>query len=203
MFKSIFSILLVLVFLSVGICCYAKWQAHRARKDAEILISDIYTLQVMESTLADINRIAAHHGGFLVRHTPACKDDGKEEVCYFDFYYENSSLTRLRLASVVRFGVRVQVQQRRVGGIIMDLTCGVGTSAAGIYLNEGLPSFADRTLEITRSSNIPGIIWLLLTPNAPERGHAYSLSLKCIDHIGKCPDGGELLPAAFSGSAAH
>jgi hypothetical protein len=167
MFKSIFSILLVLVFLSVGICSDAKWQAHRARKDAEILISDIYRLQVMESTLDDINRIAAHHGGFLVRHTPACKDDGKEEVCYFDFYYENSSMARLRLAPVVRFGVRVQVQQRRVGGIIMDLTCGVGPSAVGIYLNEGLQPFTDRTLEITRSSNIPGIIWLLLTPNAP------------------------------------
>jgi hypothetical protein len=192
-FKSMFAVFLVLAVLCVGLCSYAKWQAYRTRKDAELLILDLRNLRVTESTLDDVNRIAAHHRRSLLGNATPCKD--KDEVCYFDFGYENSLLSRLRLASIVRFGVRVQIHQQRVDAIIMGLTCGVGPGLFGIDLNEGLQAFTGRTLEIGEFSNRENVTWVRLTPGAPERDRAYSFSLKCFDHIGRCHGKGELLPA--------
>ena len=199
--KSIHGALLVLLVLCVGLCSYAKWQAYRARRDAELLILELHNLRVGESTPDDVNRITAHHRRyrvFLRGDTPVCKDT--DELCYFDFSYENSLLARLNLATIVRFGVRVLVYKRRVNGIIIGLQCGVRPNFFGIYLNEGLQPFTEltptQTLEI---SNVrQEITWVRLTPNAPERDRAYSLSLKCFDHIGRCHSKAELLPSMAS-----
>jgi hypothetical protein len=204
-FKSRFGVFLVMAVLCVAICSYAKWQAFRAREDAELLILDLRNLRVRESTLEDVNRIAANHSRYrrslIGPAPPVCKD--KDEVCYFDFGYENSLLARLRLASIVRFGARVQVYQHRVDVIMIGLTCGDGAGMAAVDLNEGLQPFTQHTLETGEFSNNRNGTWIRLTPNAPERDRAYSLNLKCFDHIGRCPDKGELLPAMANEVTAH
>jgi hypothetical protein len=197
-FKSMLGVVLAVAVFCVSTCFYAKWRAHRVRKDAERLILELHSLRVRQSTLDDVKTIAAHHGdyrrSFLKPEPVACKDGDKDEVCYFDFSYENSLLATLRLASTVRFGVSVKIYQRRVDAIMMDLLCGVEPSLFGIVINEGLQPFTGRTAEISAFSNSPSVTWVRLTPNAPERDRAYSLSLECFDHIGRCRSQGELLP---------
>jgi hypothetical protein len=201
-FKAIVRVLLVLLVFCLGLCSYAKWQAYHARKDAEVLIVELRSLRVRESTLDDVKEIAAHHVRYhysMLGNTPVCHDT--DEVCYFDFSYENSLLARLRLASIVRFGVRIQVRQRRVDAIMMGLQCGVRPAFFGIDLIEGLQPFTEGTIEISNvREEITGV---RLTPNAPERDRAYSLSLRCFDHIGRCHSKAELLPAMAKDVVAH
>jgi hypothetical protein len=68
-------------------------------------------------------------------------------------------------------------------------------------LNEVLQPFTGRTLEI--SNLCEEITWVRLTPNAPERDRAYSLSLRCFAHTGRCHSKAELLPAMADNVVAH
>ena len=84
---------------------------------------------------------------------------------------------------------------------MMDFQCGIRPKFFGIYLNEGLQPFTQGTVEI---SNVrEETTWVRLTPNAPERDRAYSLSLSCFDHIGRCNSKAELLPAMADDVVAH
>jgi len=198
--KSILCVLLVVVTSGVAICAYAKWEACREREDAEHLLVELRGLRVGESTLDEVNEIAAHHRGYhrsLLKPEPAACDNGgdKQEACFFDFGYENSLLSRLGLASRLVFGVRVQIHQSRVDLVSMSLLCGVfEPTMFGVIVEEAAQSPTEPRL-VTPFSNRPSVVWVRLTPHAPDRDRAYSLSLKCFDRIGRCHNRGELLPS--------
>ena len=197
-FKAVRNALLVLVVVYLGVCSCAEWRAYRERKDADRLIVELRGLRVGESTLDDAKAIAIHHGAYrrslLKPEPPSCDDSGdKDEPCFFDFGYENSLLARLGLATKVLFGVRVQIYQGRVDRISMDLLCGAEPNVFGVTVQEQIQPSTEYTA--TPFSNRPSVLWVRLTPRAPERARAYSLSLKCFDHIGRCNSKAELLPA--------
>ena len=58
-FKAIVRVLLVLLVFYLGLCSYAKWQAYRARKDAEAVSNlrpNLFLKQVLVNVL-----LAAEH----------------------------------------------------------------------------------------------------------------------------------------------
>ncbi|MGA7218662.1 MAG: hypothetical protein WBX38_10130 [Candidatus Sulfotelmatobacter sp.] len=195
-FRLIVTFFIAAAILFGVVSLWAKWQAYRAQTDARELVAELRGVRIGGSTLDDVGLVAARHThyrrSFLKPDPPAC--DNGEDPCYFDFSYENSLLARLHLAPVIRFGVRVQVHQRRVDAIMEDLTCGNGPSTSGVVINEGLQPFTDRTIDVSEFSNMPSITTVRLTPNAPERDQIYGLNLKCLDQIGGCPNRSDFLP---------
>jgi hypothetical protein len=186
------SLLVALFALS---CAYAKWAAHRARKDAEVLLTQLHNLQVGKSTVGDIQALADAHRRFLVGKTLICEGD----VCHFDWIYDNSLLRRLGIASKTAFGVRVQTDQGRVDRITMDLLCGARPSAYGIRVVEAIGELPlEQEGQSFAISNIHGeTTWVRMIPGVgkTQRDAAYSLRLNCLDQIGRCRSKRELLPS--------
>jgi hypothetical protein len=198
-FRLIVALFIAVAILLAGVSLAAKWQGYRALVDAQDLVIELRALHVGESTLDNVSIIAARHSRYrrsFLKPVPVACGNGKDP-CYFDFGYENSLLARVHLAQVIRFGVRVQVYQRRMDAIMLDFMCGSGPSLSGIVINEGLQPFTDRTIEVSEFSNVPSITSVRLTPNAPERDRVYGMNLKCLDQFGECPSKNEMLPGLF------
>jgi hypothetical protein len=165
-------------------------------------------MRVGESTAADMQRVSDAHRHFFVANTSTCQND----VCYFDFFYQNSPLARLGLSSNVKLGVRVQVYRGRVATVIMDLACFIKSKSYGVFVMEMIPGDSpdlESPLEQEGPfwfSNVRGdTTWVRMTPDAPklQRDRAYLLGLKCFDHIGRCRGKGDLLPALAHEVVAH
>jgi hypothetical protein len=71
-------------------------------------------------------------------------------------------MARLRLALIVRFGVCIQVRERRVDTIMLGSRLGSQAEVFGMYLNEGLQPFTEGTLEI---SNVREDTILIVSPS--------------------------------------
>ncbi len=193
--------ILKLIILSSGILVagmiltvvYAGYKAISARKDAERLLSDLRGLRVGESSLEEVGRIANAHHRYLVASTSKCDGD----TCYFDFLYYNSPLSRLGISSRVAFGVRVQVFRRQVDVIILDMHCGTRPQFFGVYVMEATQGSSPDQGPFVISNVRREVTWVRLTREASQaqRDKAFSLSLGCFTHVGRCRTKGELLPA--------
>jgi hypothetical protein len=189
-----YALLLVaaLVYALLGIHAWSK--AHQARKDAEILLSEVRRLSPGESPAAVAEAIVHRHKAFLMKNDPS----GRENVQYFDFKYDNGLLSRLYLAPYATFGVRLQIVDRN-----FDVSF-VGIASANFrhYYTADLSDFPRQALpgkpgyHLTNRDNW---ISIYLKPSATQeqRKQAYSFNLKCLDKIGGCHDEKELLPGPW------
>jgi hypothetical protein len=200
--NRIVSVVLVLVILCLGISAYAVWEAYRTREDAELLVSALHDMKGGESTAADVQKLSDSHRRFFIKQTSTCNND----VCISDFSYPTSLLAKLHLASDIRFGVRLQVYRGHLATVIMDLVCYNKGQNYGVYVVDVIRGDSLDQLGPFRISNVRGnTTRVRMTPDAPklQRDRAYSLGLKCFDHIGRCRSKAELLPAMAYDVVAH
>jgi hypothetical protein len=200
--NRIANIVLGLVILCVGISAYAEWVTYRTRKDAELLVLDLHNMKVGESSAAEVQKLSDSHRRFFVKQTSTCNND----VCIIDFNYPKSLMAKLGLASDIRLGVRLQVYQGQLATVIMDLVCYTKGRDYGVYVVDVIRGDSLDQEGPFRISNVRGnTTRVRMTPDAPnlQRDRAYSLGLKCFDHIGRCRSKGELLPALAAEVVAH
>jgi hypothetical protein len=181
---------------------------HITRPNLTRGTSDRTIWEYAQQTAADMQRVSDAHRRFFVANTSTCQND----VCYFDFLYQNSPLARLGLSSNVKLGVHVRVYRGRVATVIMDLACFIKPKPYGVYVMEMIPGDSpdpEGPLEQEGpfwDSNVRGdTTWVRMTPEAPklQRDRAYLLGLNCFDHIGRCRCKGDLLPAMAHEVVAH
>ena len=104
-FRMMASVLVVGGGVYITLATYACCKAYRAEKDAEILLSEVSELRPGEATAADVESLARRHSSFLMRGSPSQRLTAR----YFDFWYDNWLLWKLRLTPRVVFSIRLQV----------------------------------------------------------------------------------------------
>ncbi len=159
-------------------------------------------MKVGEPTAADVQKLSDTHRRFFVKQTSTCNND----VCIIDFDYPKSLLAKFGLASDIQLGVRLQVYRGQLATVIMDLVCYTKDRNYAVYVVDVIRGDSLDQLGPFRISNVRGnTTRVRMTPDAPklQRDRAYSLGLKCFDHIGRCRSKAELLPAMAYDVVAH
>ena len=199
-FKRLFVAGLVGIALCIGVVGLAKLAVYRSRKDAEALVSEIRDLRRGASTPEDINLIARRHGSYIVTILPGDRHrcETSDEACNVDFVYKNTEMSRLRLAPVAQFSVRVWVDHGSVGLIMTSISAGLMPDYISATIEDGVPDdlIAPDSFHVSVASNWRGTAVVYMTRDVPrlQRDRAYTLGLSCLDKIGGCHSKSELLP---------
>jgi hypothetical protein len=192
--------------LAAGMCLYVKWQAQQTRKNAEILLGELQQLRVGESTLGDLQRVAAgSQRRFLAKGTdPFCQ----ERWCTYTFSYYTTNLGRLALwrlylwrihltPAPVAFVATLIADGDRLARIEILLSSDVKTKSLSATLDDEVPVVSPVSQSYLRQ-NQPSHVSIYVKPEATpaERQGAYSFNMSCMDKLGGCGKTAELLPNA-------
>lgn len=184
---------LIVAFVVLGLGIYAFVIQASARS----LLTEVYTLKVGSSSVADLERLAARHRHILREHT--C--DSQNCTMAFEIY--NTWLYRTRLEPVARFRVDLEAEDGKVNHILVILSR--DTRVFPTAPSAGITEEYDRLPQhLARSSNPPYFfptpvgkpyLWVALSSQASEaqRQHAYAYSLRCLIK----PGGGCDLPCDY------
>jgi hypothetical protein len=185
-------------FVYTSLTAYAWWKAHSAERDAMILLSEVRKLTPGEATTADVESLARNHSSFFVKGSPS----RSLNALYYDFLYDNWLLWKLRVMPRVVFSIRLQVVDRRLDVIMVDIDSGLFPRprySATVFDFQQADYPGDPGYNLVRRNHW---ISIRLKPTATpdQRKQAYSFNLKCLDRIGGCYDEKELLPGPWQTS---
>jgi hypothetical protein len=199
---------LMLVAICTSVCLYVKWEAHQTKRNAEILLLELRRMKVGDSTLADIQRLAAgSQSRFLAKGTdPFCQGT----FCTYAFDYYTGLLGRLALwhlhpwrlfltPAPVGFDATLIVQRDRLVRVEMLLTSDVIPCTVATSVDDEVPELSPVPQAYVYSAQSSHIsIYLKPTATAAQRNGAYSFNLDCMDKMGGCRHAAELLKAGPS-----
>jgi hypothetical protein len=189
-------LLAVLVVLGLGI------YAFLIQASARSLLTDVYTLKVGSSSVADLERLVVRHRYTLREHTCDIQN------CTIAFEIYNTWLHRIKLEPIARFRVAVQAEGGTVNQISVmpsrDTRVFPTMDSAGITeeyhrLPQHLATSANPPYWFPTPVGKP-YLWVALSSEASEvqRQRAYAYSLRClIKPGGGCDLPCEYLPLAW------
>jgi hypothetical protein len=171
------------VVLELGIYAFVIQASARS------LLTEVYTLKVGSSSVADLERLGARHRHILREHN--C--DSQNCTMAFEIY--NTWLYRTRLEPVARFRVDLEAEEGKLNHILVILSrdTRVFPTAPSAGMTEEYHRLPQRLAGA--ASNPPywfptpvgkPYLWVALSSQASDaqRQHAYAYSLRCLIKLG-------------------
>ena len=196
----VFAIMVAIVSMAV---IAAVLSARATQRRAGRFLADLTALRLGESTFDDAKRLKDRYDGFVF---PVSDDprDCTAERCGFAFRFENTWLSRLRLAVPTALFCGVTVRAGRVDGRSAWLACDTRPFETDVMVIEGPPN---RFGPPDRHEELGGIYhhakaghWVikLASPANPAlRQSAFAFNLGCLSRIGGCRTKEDILPGMW------
>ncbi|HKV24774.1 MAG TPA: hypothetical protein VJN93_09310 [Candidatus Acidoferrum sp.] len=169
-----------------------RWQAKN-------FLQDVMHIRVGESDLAELQTLASKYRGYAVQGSPRCDQD----LCTFDFYFDNFWLGRIGLARGTRFGGGITALGGKIAQIELFVQSDTGCSTE-VVESRGTPdSTAFKVGGIKRTTfggvdyTITMTIHLTSAASEQERQKAYNFNLACLTALRGCNDARQMLPGAW------
>jgi hypothetical protein len=166
-----------------------RWQARN-------FLQDVMHIRVGESDLVELQRLASKYRSFAVQGSPRCDQD----LCTFDFYFDNRWLWRIGLAPGTRFGGGITAQRGKITEIDLALKTGIAYTAQ-VVESPATPGSTPFKLGGKRatSGDVDYTMTIHLTTAASEavRQKAYNFNLACLTDLRGCNNARLLLPGAW------
>jgi hypothetical protein len=205
-FKSIVCIVISLAVLVASLCLYVKWQARRTSKNAEILLAELRKMEVGETRLDQVQRLAGgSQSRFLVKGIdPSCQG----EYCTYAFGYYTAILGKLTIwrlylwrlyliPAPVNFNVFLIVKRDRLVRIGMSLSSDVIPRTVLASVTDEVPEISPVHESYSYGKRLSEIsVYIKPSATTAQRNAAYSLNLNCMNRIGGCLDASMLLGVA-------